>query len=368
MNKADNITRFQNEYLDLILRYSSHFKENIDTNLVTYFFDEIKLFWYNKLEIIEFELEEITETCDCFLLCGAVYLDVSETEPLYFKSFGDVHILFDPFLKVEPFFRVGDPTKISPDSVELFKKVLKDTIEILTTYSGDFLILPINELTRRCHPDHGELLSKAFLGFVSSAFNSKFNNWEQFCDTYETYEDIEENIDPTLLEKLIFNDPNDYNLTLREQISLYRETMFNMKVLTENKSEPFIFLMILTSVISQVLDIILTCQILRLNPYIRFYNTFHYLTLIMYSFIEDENIKKMISNTILFYIFRKTIDIETIDKSFRDYCEICEKASLFHYFQKRLDIDDIDLFSDGINEVKDIITTEFNKLMKVQAN
>jgi len=111
MNKPflKNILKSQEEYFEIALQYRDIVeKDDLSIEQIAMILDEIKCFWLEHLKIIEFELEELTEKNSCFLLSGAIYLNVSNYEHYYFKSFGDYHLLSDPFLKMEHFFRIPE--------------------------------------------------------------------------------------------------------------------------------------------------------------------------------------------------------------------------------------------------------------------
>lgn len=94
-----NIQKSQEKYCDMIIQYKSLFgQDEIDLKEIAFMLDEIKCFWLENLEPIEFELEELTEKHSCFLLSGAIYLNVADYEHYYFKILGDYHLLSDPFL------------------------------------------------------------------------------------------------------------------------------------------------------------------------------------------------------------------------------------------------------------------------------
>ena len=99
---------------------------------------------------------------------------------------------------------------------------------------------------------------------------------------------------------------------------------------------------------------------LRLYPYIRYEVTFSYLTLIMYTFIEDEKLKDMIEKAIVFYIFRKEMNdaFDELDSFERYYKRIREKKALpeiLDIMRKR----NINIFQGGVQEVAEVIQELF---------
>jgi len=367
MSNILNIQHSQNEYHDLVVHFNKLFCiENPSFKIISKFLDEIKFFWYERLNIIDFELEELTNNDSCFLLCGAIYLNVKEYEHFYFKSIGDYHFLFDPFLKMENFFRVPEEKVNSSKTIEYFKEVFFDTLEILTKYTNFFYILPIRELAVTDEKHHYEMLEKFFMNFVSRAFNHDFADHDDFHNKYGNYEQIESDIDPYIRENLIFLDKNDTSLSLRLKVERYCKEQMSFSELTKGQSESQIFLLALYSWLSQIIDILLICVTLRLNPYIRFDVTFHYLALLMYTFIEDSTLRKMIEKSIIFFIFRKVIENNHFNqREFSEYYSEINNKNILGNLLSKIREQKIDIFKGGIKDIEIIIRNEFGFLGKV---
>jgi hypothetical protein len=170
------IQRFQLEYYELITQFSnSHNVDELTARQISLFMDEVKYFWMERLDIIGVELESLTEHNVCFLLSGATYLDVSENEHFYFKSLGDFHLLHDSFLKIEHFFRLPEEAINTGECVNLFRRVLIDTVKVLENYQLIFYILPIQLLAIENKQNHRELLDKFFMNFISSIFKKEYD-------------------------------------------------------------------------------------------------------------------------------------------------------------------------------------------------
>ncbi len=126
MTKFDtfNIEKSQEDYLNILQNYKNIFsKELLNLRELSQFLDELRCFWLERLEIIEIELERLVLTNSCFLLCGAIILDIEGYEHFYFKSFGDKHILFDPLLKIEHLTRVPENRINVSSSFKYIKRV-----------------------------------------------------------------------------------------------------------------------------------------------------------------------------------------------------------------------------------------------------
>lgn len=360
-----SIEKAQAEYQELVIQYRNIVeKEEISFRSVAMILDEIKCFWLERIKIIEYELEELSKNSTCFILCGAIYLNVSDYEQYYFKSMGDYHLLFDPFLKMETFFRTPENKIDIKESIGYFKKVYYDTLEILSNYKNYFYILPIREIAIENDDEHHELLNNFFLKFISSSFDKNFKSQEDFCKQFQSYEQIENAMVPYIRKNLIFNDQEDINLPLRDKIENYCKTQMSFSTLTRGQSESHIFLLSVYSWISQIIDILLICVYLRIYPYIRFNTTFHYLVMIMHSFIEDQYLREMIEKTIIFYVFYKTFEIEQFKKiDFSDYCMKIENKNVLNNILNRVRDQKIDIFQGGIKQIELIIEDEFKGMI-----
>jgi hypothetical protein len=351
------ILQFQLEYYELIAQFtSSHNIDELTARQIALFMDEVKYFWMKRLDIIDVELESLTEHNICFLLSGAIYLNVSENEHFYFKSLGDFHLLHDPLLKIEHFFRIPVGSINTGEYVNLFRRVLTDTIKVLENYQFKFFILPIQLLTIESEERHHELLGEFFMSFISSIFRKKYENQDSFCKDFNTFEDIENQLEPYVCDRIVFNSFRENGTSLRKKIEVYNASKPGYTQFLVGQPESKVFLVTLYSHIAQISDILLMCLMLRLYPYIRYEVTFSYLLLIMYTFIEDEKLRDMIEKTIVFYIFRKEMDgaFEHLE-SFEYYCrQICEKKALPKILSN-MRTSNTDIFQGGIQKVAEII-------------
>ncbi|OBQ13323.1 hypothetical protein [Anabaena sp. AL09] len=356
-----HIIQFQSEYHELITQFtSSHNIDELTARQIVLFMDEVKYFWIKRLDIIDVELESLTEHNICFLLSGAIYLNVSENENFYFKSLGDFHLLHDPFLKIEHFFRIPECSIDMGVYISYFRRVLIDSIKLLESYKFQFFILPIQLLAVENEQKHRELLDKFFMNFISTIFGKKYENQDSFCEDYNTFEDIENHLEPYVRDRIVFNSFYENGISLRRKIEMHNTSQPGYTQLMADQTEAKVFLVTLYSYVTQISDILLICSMLRLYPYIRYEVTFSYLSLIMYTFIEDEKLRDMIEKAIVFYIFRKKMD-GAFDhfESFEYYCEkIAEKEALPKILNSMRE-NDIDIFQSGIQKVAEIIQELF---------
>ncbi len=354
------IRKAQKEYQDIIRNYEELFQRSeIPLNEIGFFLDEIQCFWLKRIDIITFELDELVERQDCFLLCGAVYLNVSDCEHYYFKSMGKCHLLFDPFIKLEEVVRISESKADSSSIVNYYKKIYYDTVKILNDYQNYFYILPLRELSMENRDSQLDLLNKFFLKFLSGIFKMDIASKKEFDKNFNTFEEIEKALDPYTRKHLIFTDVDDSKISLREKIDRYSKVQMDFLEITKGCSESQIFYVATYSWVSQVVDILLRCVYLGVNPYIRFEVTFHYFALIMHTFIGDEYLRNIIEKSIIFYIFRKSVSVERLNKiEFSEYCSILKHKDILKDVQEKIKKQKINIFKGGVKRIANIINDE----------
>jgi hypothetical protein len=363
-NRCKDIDTIQSEYKENFFKlYEVYFHEEITYELVTRFIDEINAFWHKNKEFLDYEMERLTESNLCLLLSGAIYLDVKESEHYYFKTFGDYHFLPDPFLKLESFFLIPKEEMDLEETLGYFSRALQDTVEILKEYNQHFYFFPMRLMAIENIDEHRKLIDIFYIRFLSTICDHEFQSKEEFISINWNFENIEKKLSNNY-ERLIFSEDDKNSKTLREKINSYIQSQMNMKILTDGKSESEIFYICLFTWLSQVLDILLICTYLRLQPYIRFSITFHYLTLVMYTFIEDEFIKKMIRKSIIFFVFRKSYNVEKFKKmNFDQYANRTKHKNLLDKIINEMEKDELNIFEGGVKKLEKIISDKLNELI-----
>ena len=134
--------------------------------------------------------------------------------------------------------------------------------------------------------------------------------------------------------------------------------------LTENMSEPEKFILALQNFATQIMDILLISSVTNIIPSIRFKPTFHYLTMVMYTFIDDENLKNMIEKSIIYYIFYNTVNKDSLIKmNFHDFLHITKENNFLNNILKEMKKNEIDIFKTGVEKIGNIIENKFcNKI------
>ncbi len=361
---SDNIKQSQKAYYNLIKRYESNIlSDNVSTEQILLLLDEVQCFWMDRLDILDFELDELTKENDCFVLSGAVYLDVKNNEHYLFKSVGDYHLLYDPLLKLESVFR--SQIQIDDNSiVESFKRSYRDAIDVLSVYDNDFYILPLQEISARYSKEQLiDYLMNFNLKFISSVFNKDYKSFEQFYKEFKSYKSLEERIIPHFKEKLIFVEHNDVNLLLEKRCENYIKKQ-GLKGESKHMADAEKFVMALNSRVSQIADIIKTSAILNTIPFIRCPITFQYFLIFMHSFSKNNNdLKLIIEKAIIANLSYRIFNQDIIERNnFDDYCDILNKNNILNNIITEIRKNKIDIFRDNPNKVKTIIEKEFSIL------
>jgi len=355
-----NIQKAQIEYFDLIKGYEQQiFSDTINQKQIAMFLDEIQCFWLNKKDILTIELETLSSNRECLVLMGAVYLDIKDNEHYLFKALGNEHIISDPLLKLENFFRLS-PQVFDSESIELFRRTFNDVLKVLSDYQKYFYILPINIIAIENQNEHIDLLQRFFLNFVNTMLDKNFDKLDDFFDKYSTYENIENDMTPFFKSYLTFNDSNDEALSLKDKVETYIHSQPIMVSMFQDKTEAEKFILSLQGLVTQIIDILVISLITNLTPFIRFKPTFHYLTTVMYTFIEDEYFKKMIEKTIIYYIFYNTVNKDNLMKiNFNTYTKVVKETDFLDLIIQKMRKKNINIFETGVEQVGDIIKNTF---------
>lgn len=364
--KMSYIENSQRAYFELIKEYEQVvFSEEVNQKNIAMMLDNIQCFWLEKKEILKIELENITSKKECFILSGAIYLDVDDYEHYIFKSLGDVHIISDPLLKLENFFRVPI-SRFNRESIEIFRRAFHDVLKILSEHLNLFYILPIKIIAISDEKEHLELLEEFLLKFINSILSEDFKTFDNFFEKYSTYDEIEENMSSFFKTSLTFCDSNDNGLPLKEKIEGYISATPIMISIINNKSEAEKFILVIQNWITQIIDILVISLNTNITPYIRFKPTFHYLTIVMYTFLEDKYFRNMIEKTIVFYILSKTVNKDNlVDIEFSKFVNITRETNFLNIFIDDMRKNKIDIFKTGVEKVGSIIEDKFCSVLKI---
>ncbi|EQA44032.1 hypothetical protein LEP1GSC050_4161 [Leptospira broomii serovar Hurstbridge str. 5399] len=363
-NLLINTRKSQECYYQILKRHENTIlSEDPGLKQIAQIIDEINFFWLEQYQIIEFELERLTKNFKCFLLSGAVYLGNLNAEHFYFKSLGDYHLISEPFLKINTYFRMPDDKDKNHPSKEYFKKVYIDVINILENFKDHFYILPIKIIAYGDQSEQFSRLQELFLNIISASFGKEFISEETFCEEFSNFEEIEKNMPLHFKEALIFDTLTSPDAPLREKILNYLGHQMGTSHILKSNSEPKLFLFASFALISQMLEILLTCSLLNLNPYIRHPITFNYLITFRENFADDEEVREIIENAILSFILTKAINKERfLNIDFSEYCNLMQKKEMLVSLRNEFKRNGIDIFACEFRKIEGVILETFSSI------
>ncbi|SIS04196.1 hypothetical protein SAMN05878482_11078 [Peribacillus simplex] len=358
----DVLKIIQIEYNQLLNKLLPDIDNNapVEPSKILRIIDEVKLFWYKRLPLVEFEIENWARAKECLLLSGAIYLNVKDNEHYFFTLFGDYHVVDDPLIKLEGFFRYSDVKLLDKNLIDIFKRAYFDTLEVTKNHSNLIHILPIKELVLKYYNDNNELINKFYWKFVSIILNSEVKNTSEFFDKFRALSDIEKELDEFILSNLIFIDTNDSKLSLEDRCNRYKKEYQQFEELTNLE----IFNVATYSYVAQTIDILLISSFLGFTPYIRNDIAFRYFLLLKDTFIGDDEIRKVVEKSIVLYIAYKSVHLTRLTKyNFDEFIDRVKNENLMFSIFERLKSNEIEVIYSEVEPTRKIIDEEINKLL-----
>lgn len=355
------LKKIQNEYATLIKSYSDSFSTlGFDTYLVSSFIEDVEIFWLKKLDSIRIMLDMLTQDNECYVLSGAIYLGCKDNEHFPFKAIGDYQIMFDPFIKMEPFFRSDFSSIGSQNKNEFFIKVYRDTYRVLTEYKTDFIILPISHLAWSYEKEkHFQFLKEVHLNFLSAILGKDITSDEKFDELYKSFSEIENNLNEFYLQNLIFSGREDANLPIGERVNNYIKEYLPQLL---DKSDPVKFSFATFNMIGQITDILLTSSSLKLIPFIRYDVTFRYFLMMNSILKEDNDTEMMLNKSILSHFFYESFPTSFFSKvEYREFVKVLKEYNLIEDVYECLDLKNRTLQDYKRLEVIEVIKDSFNR-------
>lgn len=346
----------QKEYLGILQSFdTSVINEEFYLRAVT-LVDKCSLFWASKrLEIVEI-LNELTKQEKCFLLSGAIYLEVGDNGHYEFGSVGERNIINDPVIRMKSFF-YNENRVVTDKLKECFCDAIQDTVDVLTNYSDCFVVLSIDSLAEDDFEENQKLVKKVYWDILSSALHADIDSLSVLKDEYPTLQQLENALGDSA-KKFVFNNMYDVEMTLKDRVNKWLDEN-NKMIRFELNNDIDKFFYASMSQVQQALDIILKCLRFRLYPFIRFGITIQYFLLIAGALPSDELLCEHIDNALVSYLFTKYVipdKIATID--FEQYFKKCKTACLSERFVKAV-------FSDGTSYLSVNVKNAVKKMTEV---
>lgn len=341
----------QTEYFDLLNKYKFIVNSDITLNQICIILNEIELFWHKRLDIIEKELDIFTKTDYCMFLAGSTYLCVEENDHYVYRGLGNHHFLDDGLIRISATFMICNDGSDISKSRGLFIRTFNDQLSVLKNFKNAFLYLPLTILHHRADKEIMTIMQKAFFDVISDLFKHDFTTQNEFCERYHNYEEIEKDLGENI-RSLVFTEYDDTKQTLRYRIKNFCKSQADINLMIDVNDEPKLFLFIIFSFISQVLDILLESLYFKLTPFIRYEVTFHYFMLLNGNLNKEPELRIKIENTLITYIFYHYFDRTTFsDLDFAEYVTQIHDLDLFTAIHDKMKKDNIAFTGGSINNI-----------------
>ena len=331
MSKYDNELRsIQQQYLAILQNFSTDVDDSEFYYKAVSIIDKCESFWMSKRLEISIILENISVNEKCFLLSGAIYLNIAGNGHYEFGAIGDRHIINDPILRMKGFFK--NKGIVTQEIKEYFSDAITDTISVLTDYSEYFIVISMDSLVSSDIDENLKLGKKLYWDVLSSAFHRNIQSLEELRKEYSTLKEIENALGGAE-NRFIFNDLSDVELSLENRVKKWfsnNNQMMRMDISNEIDQ----FFIASMAQIQQAYDILLKCLRFNLFPFIRFEVSIQYFILIAGAFSDDDELVERIEYALVSYLFTNYVIPDTIDKvDFHRYYQLCKKKHLGNIFR-----------------------------------
>lgn len=276
----------QSQYMEIL----ANTKIKLSSAMPNEVLNEITTFWYRNKNIVNSALNWLSySSFETYLFTAAVNLDVDEKDHYPFVLMGTAYILDDPVFK---FATTAPATSTLGDQFFEYQKnlvmeAIEDNIKILDNFKERILVLPVSYL----FDDLGAiktLADNAFLGF----FNDSVTDLTEINQKCKTFGDIEELLNSNADKQIIINGFDDFKISLNKRFEKYKdyENEHGYSVIFNDASS---FLFALYSHILNASRVLVICTKFSLTPYLRYDVVFHYLSLILESFLARKKTSEM---------------------------------------------------------------------------
>jgi hypothetical protein len=251
---------------------------------------------------------------------------------------GNLQILFDPFIKIEPLFRTSISEENSPGIIKRFNSIIDDTLTILADYRENFYFVSQDALTRTTFVERMENNNRIFPQFVLSLFAGKFRSIDEFFEECPTFDSIQEIIPENVLRNLIFSDFYDTKITLKQRLERFvsDQNLFDFKKISN--SEAKVFYSLLFGQFSQSIETLTCICSIGAYPFIRNEVPLNYFDLLFRNLEDDYEKRECYKKTwIGFYTGELIYSLDLVDFKFDNFSEIIRLHKPYDQILSKLD-------------------------------
>lgn len=317
----EKICSIQTEYRFLLEKILDHVSPDDISDAIR---DEINLFWATRLDVVDLYLRNLSPSQDAYAFTGATFLDLNKLEHYSLILLGDVHILDDQAYFYANLIGYTKKSEISKRFREQIVNSIRSNIEILSKYNDNILILPL----RSSKPEYKDLIAKNMNSVFLDLFKDPPASMEDYFENYKTIDDVCAGLRDDIPDALILSDTDNTSKPFRERLEIAQKDKSHS--LRTDESAGFQFLRIVGGHLGHALDIIYTCSIYKISPFIRYSVAFYYVLLLSQNFSEQKEIKPMFFKCRLaraVYVNFDTNRFKNVD--FNDYCAVVKDSNFY---------------------------------------
>lgn len=273
----NKIKEIQTEYKELLTNIIDDFEGPYRSAAL----DEIILFWTKNKPAVNMFLKHYLSNKDAFIMTAVTYLDIAADEQYPFFLAGSFHILDDPLGKYCEMCNSIEAEYEIPLGAEILK-CARDDLRVLYEYP-QIIVIPMRLFKEK---EKQEVLKEASEQLFMSLF-SDITSIKEYFDKIKSVDDIAKSI-KGFEHSILLNDDDDSSLPFPER---FEKTRVLMKEWFPNDvTDAQLFFYVITSYLSQAVDIILSCSEFHVIPYIRYNLALHYYLLCAEVFERESEI------------------------------------------------------------------------------
>lgn len=189
----DDLKEIQQQYFNLINSYEIPNNKADFYSKTVALIDRCEAFWLSKKLQLSLIIEDITKDNNCFLLSGAIYLDVAGNGHYTFGALGDINIVSDPIIRMRGFFANG-LDGINEYTITYFCDVFSDILNIQKDFSDEFIFISIDILYDSFRHENMRLIDKVYWDIISELLNKEIRSLKELKKEFTTIEKVEKNI------------------------------------------------------------------------------------------------------------------------------------------------------------------------------
>ena len=353
----------QKQYEDLITSFDFSQADDSFYYKAVDLIEKCEQFWTCKSQLLTTILTDLTSSNRCYVLEGAVYLDVKNQGQYEFVTLGDYHFLNDPFVKMRHFFGLGK-SAVTDHCRQYFIDAYNDTVSILKDYSDYLFFISLKVLCAHQFDEDIATGEKVYWDIISDALGKDYRSLEDLGDDYHTIDEIESAMRPEVNRHFIFSGRSDADLSLKERIEKYYQTGQSM-VVHDEQTDIQKFYCSPISLVEQAVHISLNCLQFNLHPFIRFEVVFHYLVLLLNCFSNEKSVASYLLDVITSYLISAYVIGDEIDSiPFVDYYSKCKNDKLSDKIFSAIEGNNLGLSSLNLKKIIDDISNVYHTIFE----